>query len=100
MNHIRLGLFRVWAVASLIWISVSIWWLFGLTCAFGLLARCYPEPSSTVINPRAYYVDPVPQLTHLVDIAVKAFGPPVATLLVGAAVLWALSGFKPERGPK
>jgi hypothetical protein len=76
--HWRVGLLRLWMVATAIWfvIVVSLEWL------------DYPYGFTTFYNLLDWARDTLPGLAGVL------FVPPLAVLAVGAALLWAFRGFR------
>lgn len=119
--NIGRGLFRLWLVGSLIWLlAVGIWlrpdrtvmhlWsgpsmeelaFYSTPCSAE--KDCSPSDVEYFINfekgnPSAQAVDRAEirsdDLWRLADDAVVSFGPNVAVLMLGTALLWAIRGFR------
>jgi hypothetical protein len=83
MNWQR-GLLRLWLVLSVIWIIV-VGWSENVRCAFGALSvwwGCHGYGRDPYAWESAWP-------THVV-----VFGVPLAILVIGACLFWAMNGFK------
>jgi len=80
----RRGLFRVWIVLSVAWVIV-IGYADDLPCTFGVRLSA-PWCAGYGRDP---YVWQYAWKVHLL-----AFGIPIAALVVGAGIGWALNGFR------
>ena len=83
MNWQR-GLLRLWLVLSVVWI-VFVGWATNVKCAFG--------PVSVSWGCHGYGRDPYAWESAW-PILVEVFGIPLAVLVIGAGLVWAMRGFK------
>ena len=81
MMNIKRGLLRIWVVASVVWIAL---------CAMFLDFSCFYTTGPWC---EWWVKSPFLSNTYTQRIAVT-FGAPLAVLLVGFAVAWAVKGFK------
>ncbi len=84
----RRGLFRVWAVYS----AISI----ALAANDALHAACTSPHSADQLPTADQFFEAAPcepQLLPWTHYAIEALGPPAVTFLVGAVIMWVLTGF-------
>jgi hypothetical protein len=77
----RRGLFRLWLLASVLWVGGCLW-LLDYSCFFGAYPWC-----------NWWVVRPLLSSTYA-EVLAKTFGPPVILFLIGYALLWIGRGFR------
>jgi hypothetical protein len=100
--NFRRGFFRVWVAVCLCWAAYSLWH-YSLKCT--PLALDNGKPSEWMcpsiigahVPPGLTLIKSLTSLKMLGEMAAIILGPPIAALLVGAILGWALSGFATMR---
>jgi hypothetical protein len=77
--NVRRGLFRIWAIASAMWVAACLW-----------LRHDYDYSCFLRSSPWCDYWEPY----YYVQAAATMIGPPVIALLLGWATLWIVAGFR------
>jgi hypothetical protein len=89
--NLRRGLLRLWLVLSILWIAA--------VCIHAYTEGILPPPSGYTLELKPGQLGDVEVFGRLVLIdemhVAWALGPPVAVLIVGAALAWAIAGFRP-----
>ena len=89
--NIRRGLFRVWILASACWITGYIWYFW---------AHCFRLQDDTLMCMESYGYDdwakPLSYFTFIdyLRIAGIVLSGPVIVIALGAAISWAVTGFR------
>jgi hypothetical protein len=91
--NITRGLLRLWLVLCVLWIggiSVMTWPAFDPR-------KLTEHPYTEDFDPNAYVEGrPQPIRWSAADAALLALTPPILTLTVGSALVWAFRGFRPN----
>jgi hypothetical protein len=106
------GLFRLWLLGTILWIGFACWaeaqippWSTGIVRSqVKVLGQTHPESSETrpPFDPNKPYgvVQPDGTIIEVVPFGIKTvafvFAPPIFLLLVGSAIWWVASGFRPR----
>ena len=96
--RIARGLFRLWVVASILWVlfvSVMTWQTWPLDEErSGMTSAPTNDPEFEAWKAKNRIAE---RRDALVKGAVIAFTPPVAVLLLGMSLMWVARGFRPEK---
>jgi hypothetical protein len=79
--NVRRGLWRLWAVLSILWIGYALW-------TQPTFVSCFYSPGPWCEFWKA---------TDYIDALIVIFWFPIATLLFGVACLWVASGFRTKK---
>jgi hypothetical protein len=100
------GLFRLWVVLSVLWVSlfgVAIWLEIPIEkpCMYSAATMPIPPPfECTKPAPNPFDQFDSPQKAEPIEFKMSVFakiiGPPIFVLLIGCALWWVLRGFQPR----